>query len=211
MSAPRIALATSLEGFFRDLLQQALEVERVELQAETYAYVLKLCTEFAHAERLHEGGRPEESGTPALVWLLERAASGAPHARFEAYRHLGDVSLFVSGFFAGHVERRRSLVGVDYYIDMGRAAYDTASSLAQRSGFSALLTELADNFRRLVEVLTRMAEQTTLPVASDLDALFARFARNPDSAMLGRRLCRLGAGPVWSNANSNSSPNSASS
>ncbi|MBK8010794.1 MAG: hypothetical protein IPK13_05560 [Deltaproteobacteria bacterium] len=198
MTSSSIALATSLEGFFRDLLQQALEQERVELQAETYVYVLKLCTEFAHAERLHEGGRLDESGTPALVWLLERAVSGAPSARFEAYRHLGDVSLFVSGFFAAHVERRRSLVGVDYYIDMGRAAYDTAASLAQRGGFSALLAELAENFRRLVEVLTRMAEQTALPVASDLDALFTRFARNPDSVMLGRRLCRLGVGPVWS-------------
>lgn len=192
----RIDTHSSLEVYFEGLLRDALTAEQVDLPDDTFSYVLRLVGEFSSPESLYRGAR-DEPGTPALVWLYQEAREAAPSHRFDAYRHLGDVALMVSGFFAPHIERARSLVGVDYYVDMGRAAYDTAAHLAGVSGFEPLLRLLAQRFERLVEVLTRVAEQTTLPVAVDLAALYQRMQRNPDSPELSRRLLSQGAFPVF--------------
>ena len=120
-----------------------------------------------------------------------------PGKRFDAYRHLGDVSLIVSGFFTPHVERERSLVGVDYYVQMGTSAYDAAATLAARSGFSRLLNELATKFSKLVDVLARVAEQTTLPVARDLRALYERILHAPESKLVREKLLQQGVAPVF--------------
>ena len=194
----RIETHASLEAFFEALLREAMAVEQIELRAESFAYVTSLFAGFATREGLHGRQRPGERGTPALVWLYEEAQRARDRGqRFDAYRHLGDVSLIVSGFFTPYLERERSLVGVDYYVQMGTAAYDAAASLAHRSGFSQLLAELARKFEQLVEVLTRVAERTTLPVARDLRALYERLMRNPQSAGLRELLLEQGAVPVF--------------
>jgi hypothetical protein len=193
----RIETHVSLESYFEELLREAMAVERIELAAGSFGYVTKLFSDFATHQGLHGRQRPGERGTPALVWLFEEAQQATDRgARFDAYRHLGDVSLIVSGLFTPHVERDRSLVGVDYYVQMGTAAYDTAASLANQSGFSKLLAELALKFDRLVEVLARMAERTTLPVARDLRALYERMLRSPHSPALCERLLEHGVAPV---------------
>lgn len=171
--------------------------ERVVLEAGGEAYLLQLCRRMADRDALHVFQSPDDPGTPALVWLYRRARECAPSERFEAYRTIGDVALIVSGLFQPHVARRRSAVGVDYYVRMGAAGYDSASRLAADSGFGSILAELASKFARLVEVLTRVAEQTTLPVADDLAALYARFRSNPESQALLERLSALGASPVF--------------
>ncbi len=186
----------SLEAFFDELMRDALAAERVDLDPAAAAYLVQLCAEFSRHEALHGRARPDEPGTPTLTWLYQQAREGAPAARFDAYRHLGDVSLVVSGLFAPHLERRRAVVGVDYHVQMGAAAYDQAASLARRSGLGPLLGELASKFRRLVEVLTRMAERTTLPVCQDLGALYARVLRLPESRLLQSRLLEQHAIPV---------------
>jgi hypothetical protein len=179
---------TTLEGFFGDLIREAMAAERLVLDDGCVQYLLQLCRELARSEALFEVARPGENGTPALVWLYEKAQTSDRGLKFQAYRKLGDVSLVVSGFFAPHIERERSLVGVDYYVQMGAAAYDSAATLAQPTGFGSLLSELASKFRKIVEVLTRVAEQTTLPVARDVIALYERLCRNPESEALTRRL-----------------------
>jgi hypothetical protein len=192
----QIETHTTLEGFFNELLTEALQAEGVILDEASLSYLLNLCADFARSESLYQSEREEESGTPALVWLYERAQHGDRGLRFQAYRHLGDVSLVVSGFFAPHVERERSLVGIDYYVQMGSAAYGTAAHLAQPHGFGRMLHELSLKFRQLVEVLTRVAEHTTLPVARDVMTLYERFVRNPSSPELHRRLIAQGLIPV---------------
>ncbi|MCK6546206.1 hypothetical protein L6R52_10180 [Myxococcota bacterium] len=188
--------AVTLEAFFEELIREAMSAEKVVLPEECVTYLLGLCREFAHHDALHGLEKRGEAGTPALVWLYERAQTADRGVRFHAYRHLGDVSLVVSGFFAPHIERERSLVGIDYYVQMGSAAYDSASTLAKPTGFSQILAELAARFRQLVEVLTRVAEKTTLPVARDVAALYERFMRNPESAELQKRLMMQGLVPA---------------
>ena len=193
---PEIATHTSLEGFFRGLLETALRTEQVELTESAQAYLVDLVRSFGRSEALFACAQRDEPGTPALVWMYQTAREAPPSARFEAYRRLGDVALFVSGFFAPHIERQRSLVGVDYYVKMGRTGYASAGQFTRARGVSRLFGQLADEFARLVEVLTRVAEETTLPVRADLSGLYDRLLRNPHSPGLTRRLVAARGFPV---------------
>lgn len=188
-----IVTHSSLESYFEELLQAALAAERLALSPVASTYILKLVTEFGQRESLFARAARNDPGTPTLFELYAQAVNAAPSERCSAFRYLGDVALFVSGFFAPHLER--SLVGVDYYVEMGGNSYRQAATLSH-GGFAEVLDQLAAQFRRLVEVMTRVAEQTTLPVQRDLGTLFERWTRNPESEELGRRLLRGHAVPI---------------
>lgn len=190
-----IEMYTSLEGFFAGLLTEALDSERLELAPDSRAYLVQIVSEYGTTQALHRGGRPGERGTPGLVWLYEEAARARPSERFDAYRHLGDVALVVSGFYAPHVER--SLVDVRYYVGMGEAAYARCASLAELRPFRSMFEQLAHAFERIVEVLTRVAEMTTIPVARDVGSIYERWLRNPESGPLAERLLSQGAVPIF--------------
>lgn len=190
----RIEIQTSLAGFFDTMLRDALAAERLALTDPATSYLVQLVTEFAERDALYAHGERDERGTPALATLYTRAIEAAPHERFNAYRQLGDVALVVAGLFAPHVERRK-LVDLRYYADMGSAAYHHAAQLAQGS-FGGVLGQLSTSFARCIEVLTRFAEKTTLPVRRDVGAFFDRWAMNPESEELARRLMTMGLVPV---------------
>ena len=189
-----ISTHASLEGFFQELVAEALAAERLDLTDAATAYLTQTVADLGRRDALHAGGHEDESGTPTLFRLYERAVNCGPRERFDAYRHLGDVALIVSGFFAPHIQR--SLVNVGYYVEMGRSAYHRAALLSTGGAFSNLLAQLAHAFNQVVEVLTRVAEKTTLPVPHDLVALYERWARNADSANLTERLLAGGAIPL---------------
>lgn len=190
----RIDTQTTLEGYFHELFRGALAAERIDLSDSAKAYVLQLVTEYAERDALHGASKKEERGTPALFWLYERAVTAPPHERFNAFRQMGDIALVVSGFFGPHIDR--SLVDVSYYVQMGGTAYSQAATLSHGGAFRTVLEQLAVRFAKVVEVLTRVAEQTTLPVAKDLGALYERWVRNPSSQDLQRRLATSGVFPV---------------
>ncbi len=192
----RIDMHASLDEFFGDLLQEALNAAQLDLEESSRLYLLKLFTQFCTNEGLN-GRSTEDPGTPALVRLYEQACSKEPGMRFDAFRYLGDVALFVSGCFTPHIERQGSLVGVNYYVDMGASAYLSAASLSRNSGFEELLQELAAHFRDLVHVFGHVAERTTLPVSSDVRVLYESFVRNPESLLLRDRFLHHGAIPVF--------------
>ena len=192
----RIDTNPSLDQFFGELLSEALRSERVEIADGSRHYLVQLFGDFSRVEGLYAAARRGEGGTPTLAWLYERAQSGDPGSRFDAWRHLGDVALMVSSLFGAYLERRRAVVGVEYYVRMGRGAYGTAATYARRSGFAPVFEELAQKFRDLVDVLTRVGEATTLPVAGGLERLYERWLARPGNDDIHERLTRLGASPV---------------
>jgi hypothetical protein len=190
----RVEPHQSLEGYFEGLLRGAMESEHLVLSEASSAYLVQLVSEYARRDSLHGCERSGETGTPALVWLFDRASRSTPAERFNSFRQLGDVALVVSGFFAGHIEH--SLVDVNYYVQMGGTAYSQACALSRGGIFEEILGQLARSFRRVVEVMTRVAEQTTLPVARDNGAIYERWERVPESQELHQRLMACGLIPA---------------
>jgi hypothetical protein len=126
----------------------------------TAYYVVNLLTLFARHESLYDQGKPGPGIQPLA--LLLAAAADSPHReeRNALLRRVGDTSLFVAGFFGDGFARK--LIDVDYYIDMGGAAYgrlsDSVRGTSQGRAFGTVFSELAEKFREFVDVLAEIRD-----------------------------------------------------
>ncbi|HZH02237.1 MAG TPA: hypothetical protein VEY30_00550, partial [Myxococcaceae bacterium] len=91
----------------------------------------------------------------SLALLYHRALQQDREGRIRILRRLGDVSLYRAGFFSESLRER--VVGPDYYIQMGCAAYGHVAELSPSGGFYGVYRELNQKFRELVEVLEEIA------------------------------------------------------
>jgi ABC-type dipeptide/oligopeptide/nickel transport system ATPase component len=159
-SPKSLVAVMNLREFFHDSVQTALRKQHVAVDDHTEHYVVNVLTQFARSDELYEQ-TPEGARLKPLAHMLADA-SEAPttQRRDEALRRLGDVSLFVAGFFAQSFARK--LVDVDYHIAMGGRAYGTLAETTRNSvrgqAFGAVFQELAAKFQRLVDVLNDVAE-----------------------------------------------------
>ena len=150
-----LVAASSLKEFFKVLLEDAIARQRVSLGEVTEFYLVNLLSEFAASEKLFAeewGGRKDHE---PLAILYARALNQDREQRIRTLRRLGDVSLYKVGFFSDSL--REGVVGPDYYIQMGGAAYGQVASLSPSNGFGGVYQELHDKFRALVEVLEEIS------------------------------------------------------
>ena len=190
-----VVKVTNLAEFFRDALRGVLADQGTAVEEHTERYVVEMLTAFVRAERLHQSDS-DGGGTKPLARMLSDALEAAGAERERALRHLGDVSLFVAGFFARGLAR--SPVDVDYHIAMGGGAYDTlARSLARarRGGPAEVFAELAAKFGRLVDALGGIADAAYVYTQRDVLRLYEIWLKTR-SARACRLLRRLGIEPA---------------
>lgn len=150
----------NLREFFRDSVHAALERQQVAVEDHTEHYVVNLLTMFARSEALFDGasGRPQLK--PLALMLAEAGEAPTSADRMRTLQRLGDVSLFMAGFFAQSFARR--LVDIDYHIAMGGRAYgtlaDSCRTSARGRALGTVFTELAQKFQRLVDALNDVSE-----------------------------------------------------
>ena len=89
------------------------------------------------------------------------------------FRQLGDVSLYVAGFFQDSFAKK--LVDIDYYIDMGGTAYHHVAVRADRPPVQQMFHELAGRFGALVDVESFHHYADPEAVAAELEDRFPEF------------------------------------
>ncbi|MEZ4223616.1 MAG: hypothetical protein R3B13_21890 [Polyangiaceae bacterium] len=167
--SPKIELAGNISEFFSGVVSDAMRARRVEATDAAESYVVALLADYARP-----GTLSEETLSRPLTLLLDEAMQASGHERFERLRTLGDGVLYVSGFFAEHLETR----GVErtYVSALGSRAYETAATMLRRGGGESsgpdVFAELALKFRQFADLLADVAT-----------ALQARAART-DGAVL---------------------------
>lgn len=176
----------SLAEYFRDALQDALAHQRLAVDGQTEQYVVNLLTLFARADHLYEGVAPGPR-MPSLVQLFSTAAEAAtPAERERALQRLGDISLFIAGFFAHGFARR--LVDVDYHVAMGGRAYGTlAETLARghRRVLASVYAELAAKFQPLVDALGEISDAARTYTKADVLRLYELWLRTGSARARG--------------------------
>lgn len=192
---------TSLREFFHDSVQTALRQQRVAVDDHTEHYVVNVLTMFARSEELFEKTPEGVRLRPLAHMLAEASEATTAQRRDETLRRLGDVSLFVAGFFAQSFARK--LVDVDYHIAMGGRAYGTLAESMRGSlrgqVFAAVFMELAQKFQRLVDVLNEVAEMAYQHTDRDILRLYEIWLKTGSPRAYGI-LRRLGVEPVSAGA-----------
>jgi len=153
----------SLKEFFRDALHDALSHQHVEFEGETEHYVVNLLTLFSDADALFErdDGSQRSRLKPLALMLGEALEAPTHEARFRGLQRLGDVSLFIAGFFSAGFARK--LVDIDYHIAMGGRAYGTLAencSPARGRTLRQVFAELAAKFTPMVDALNEISESS---------------------------------------------------
>jgi len=192
----RVTPVHNLTEFFRDALSDALASQQVTLDEHTAHYVVSLLTLYSRTEISHEGTRPGQRWVSLADLLAQASASACAAEREALLQRLGDVSLFVAGFFAHGFSRR--LVDVDYHIAMGGRAYGTLA-LTPMSGPRRALTgvfgELARKFQPVVDAIGEIADSARVWGPDDVLRLYEMWLKT-GSRRARNLLQQLGVAPA---------------
>jgi hypothetical protein len=162
--------------FFKELVDGALAHQRIQAAELTSFYVVNLLAGFVQ--------RPagEDADGPFALRLSQALEGGGTRQR-ASLKEIGDLSLFISGFFSDSL--RRKLVDVDYYASIGGCAYSALSRVGS-AGFSPVFAELAEKFMGFVDVLSEVSERTSCTSNTDVLRLYEKWLKtgSPHSGQL---------------------------
>ncbi len=186
----RVERVASLAEFFHDSVLDSMRRQRLEAEYGTARYVVSLLTLFARSEALFDEGECRRSIRPLALMLADAVEAASPGERAFALQRLGDVSLFIAGFFPDSLADK--VVDVDYYVSMGGGAYRSLSHEVRRTrpgaAVAEVFNELAAKFRGFVDVLSDIRDQSQ--TEHDLLRLYELWLRtgSPRAQQLLRQL-----------------------
>jgi len=161
-----LTLDATPEAFFFELVQSAMQHQKIKLLPETEFYLVRLLNRFITSNLQDQ---------PLAILYKEAMESETPSQKL-LFQNLGDITLYKAGFFQESLNR--NCVDLDYYIGMGGSAYLNAARRSDDRHFQNLFSELSDKFGRFVDVLFEVSEKTTITkTEQDLFRLYEMYER----------------------------------
>jgi len=150
-----IKAVSNLREYFRDSVAEAMDRQQVDADDQTACYVVNLLTLYSRSEAFFDQSENGFELRPVALVLADAVDAGYDEKNF-ALQRVGDVSLFLAGFLGDGLASK--LVGIDYYVKMGGAAYGTLAENIRGSlrgrAIGSVFAELAENFSAFVDVLS---------------------------------------------------------
>lgn len=186
--AKRVLPVADLREFFRDTLHEALRRQHVAVEDHTEHYVVNMLTLFARSEALYESTAEGLRLKPLVRMLSEalEAPADTPH-QHRALQRLGDVSLFIAGFFANGFARK--LVDIDYHIAMGGGAYRALSHCnthPRGRALAGVFGELSRKFQPMVDALNEVSEGNGARSDGDILRLYEIWLKTGSARCYGK-------------------------
>src|SRR6476620_4464852 len=179
-------LKSNLSEFFHELLTTTIRSQGVDTSEPTECYLVNLLANFSRT--------PVDDEPLAL--MMANAVFSSPDERARYLKDVGDKSLYVSGFFGESLQHK--LVDIDYYIQMGGAAYGELAryfrGYRRSEVFGAVYDELGTKFPKFVDVLAEISETTSVTSSQSVVQLYERWLRT-GSEWMERRLREHGVIP----------------
>ena len=192
-----LVAVSSLREFFRDAFHEATENQNLAIDEQSEQYVVNLLTMFSRADALYEKTPDGLRIRPLAHMLAEALDAPTAAVRQRALQRLGDVSLFIAGFFARSFARK--LIDIDYHIAMGGNAYSSLADTMQRtmSGrcVAAVYAQLAQQFHGLVDALNEVSDMSYQYTDADILRLYEIWMKTGSPRAQGL-LRQLGVQPV---------------
>lgn len=167
----RVVPVHNLRDYFRESVDSAIGNQGVDVDAHAAHYVVNLLTLFSRSEDLYENQGDTYGLKPLALMLADAAEADSAAARNSSLQRIGDVALFISGFFADSLANR--LVDIDYYVRMGGSAYGSLSDeirgTTRGKALCGVYLELAQKFQLVVDVLNEVRDSAR--ESSDINVL----------------------------------------
>ena len=170
-ASDRVVPVHNLRDYFRESIDAAIEHQGVRVDPHAAHYVVNLLTLFSRSEELYEEHGDSYGIKPLALMMVDAADAPTVAERNFSLQRIGDVALFIAGFFADSLAHR--LVDLDYYINMGGSAYGSLSDeirgTVRGRALAGVYRELARKFQIVVDVLNEVRESARQ--SSDIDLL----------------------------------------
>lgn len=170
-SGERVVPVQNLREYFRESIDAAIDKHGVRVDPHATHYVVNLLTIFARSEDLYEDHGESYGLKPLAIMMADALDAATAAQRSFSLQRIGDVSLFIAGFFADSLAHK--LVDLDYYIYMGGNAYGSLSEeirgTTRGQALADVYCELARKFQLLVDVLNEVRDGARQ--SSDIDVL----------------------------------------
>jgi hypothetical protein len=159
-AAEGVVRVRNLRNYFRKSIDSAIDNQGVDVDPHAAHYVVNLLTLFSRSEDLYDDHGETYGLKPLALMMADAADADTAEQRSFSLQRIGDVALFISGFFADSLAHK--LVDLDYYIHMGGTAYgslsDAIRGTARGRALSGVYRELAYKFQIVVDVLNEVRD-----------------------------------------------------
>jgi hypothetical protein len=195
----RVMPVRNLCDYFRTSIDEVIAQQGVDVDPHATHYVVNMMTLFSRSENLYEEHGDAYGLRPLALMLADAADAPSPEHRNRMLQRIGDVALFISGFFVDGLANKA--VDIDYYIHMGENAYGSLSEETRGTfrgrAFADVFRELATKFQVFTDVLHEVRESAQ----SNSDASLLRtyeIWRKTGSRRAARLLREQGVVPIGS-------------
>ncbi len=199
-SNDRVVPVANLMDYFRTSVEGVIADQGVSVKPHATYYVVNLLTLFSRSDELYEDHDDTTGLKPLALMLVDANDAPSAEERAAALRRIGDVALFISGFFADSLATRS--VDLDYYIHMGGNAYGSLSTEVRGTfhgrAFADTYGELASKFQVLVDVLNevrdRERQESDIDVLRTYDVWRKTGSRRAENLLRQQGVVPIGAG-----------------
>lgn len=188
-------LILSAKQYFAQAVEDAFEKRKIETYPQVSHYLVDLLERFVVVQNLYDE-KYDELGNPIPQTLAEMymvAAAAEGQQRTEMLRKMADRSLYISGFFGDSLSRK--VVDIDYYADMGGAAYEALALQSKADLQAKIYRTFSKRFLDFVEVLTYISDSSQLKADQNILRLYDRYMRT-GSELAREKLIELGVNAV---------------
>jgi hypothetical protein len=169
-------IVLSARDFFQETVGEAFRQRNVKTLPLVKSYLVELLEFYVPTSNLFDDF--DSSGKRTRATLAETfliAQNSEQNVRIELLKKLGDRSLYISGFFGDSLQRK--LVDVDYYADMGCAAYSSLAAQVSEDMVARLYEEIAGRFNEFAEVLNYISSLAHITNEENIMRLYETYAR----------------------------------
>lgn len=177
-----VELFVSPEGYFQELVSKGLYDRKVQTFPLVETYLVNLLQQYLDARALFEA-----EATLAEMYLHAHNADQA--LKPEKFRKLGDRALYISGFFGDSLQRK--IVDVDYYANIGGAAYTHLAHCTREDGLAKVYKTFSSRFIEFVDVLTYISHHSFIKSDESILRLYERYQKT-GSELAKEKLVEMG-------------------
>lgn len=184
-------LLLSPRDYFVEVVSDGLQKRQVRVSPLGQRYLVDLLEHYLHTQNLFsadDGGR-----TPTLAEMYLEAGQRKAPEKFDLLKKLGDRSLYISGFFGDSLER--SLVDLDYYAEMGGAAYGWLAESVNETEVAEVYRNYSKRFHEFVDVLAYISQRSMVQSDQSLLRLYDRYLKT-GSELAREQLAEHGVVPL---------------
>ncbi len=170
----------STREFFVDVVEEAVAARNMKTFPLARNYLVSILDNYVTTTNLFDS--QSENGKLTRETLAEtflKAQSANPTVKVEMLKKLGDVSLYVSGFFSDSLNRK--LIDVDYYVDMGQTAYGVLAAETRQDTAKCVFSEFSKRFIEYVDLLTLISQKALVQNDDSLLRLYEKYLKTGSS------------------------------